>query len=215
MKIHKKMLVAGLILIMLLAISGCGRKNIKIALYQYTENEDGTLTITAFRDDTMIKKVTIEQGITYISSNAFLSCYNLEEIVIPESVEDIGTHAFTETRWRAEKLKDSNDIIVNNILYEADQNKENYSIKDGVVTIASGVFYNNTNLKSVTIPSSVKNIGTYAFSGCTNLTEVILPDGLENIGYAAFMSSGIKEITVPKSVKNIGQDAFLNITVNR
>ena len=73
----------------LLAISGCGRKNIKIALYQYTENEDGTLTITAltdkgrsedelvvpavldgksvstigdgaFRDDTMIKKVTIE-----------------------------------------------------------------------------------------------------------------------------------------------------------
>ena len=150
-----------------------------------------------------------------ISSNAFLSCYNLEEIVIPESVEDIGTHAFTETRWRAEKLKDSNDIIVNNILYEADQNKENYSIKDGVVTIASGVFYNNTNLKSVTIPSSVKNIGTYAFSGCTNLTEVILPDGLENIGYAAFMSSGIKEITVPKSVKNIGQDAFLNITVNR
>ena len=47
MKIHKKMLVAGLILIMLLAISGCGRKNIKIALYQYTENEDGTLTITA------------------------------------------------------------------------------------------------------------------------------------------------------------------------
>ena len=45
MKIHKKMLVAGLILIMLLAISGCGRKNIKIALYQYTENEDGTLTI--------------------------------------------------------------------------------------------------------------------------------------------------------------------------
>ena len=50
MKIHKKMLVAGLILIMLLAISGCGRKNIKIALYQYTENEDGTLTITALTD---------------------------------------------------------------------------------------------------------------------------------------------------------------------
>ena len=50
MKIHKKMLVAGLMLIMLLAISGCGRKNIKIALYQYTENEDGTLTITALTD---------------------------------------------------------------------------------------------------------------------------------------------------------------------
>ena len=115
--------------------------------------------------------------------------------------------------WSVPFVGESNRLI--GFVYEADQNKENYSIKDGVVTIASGVFYNNTNLKSVTIPSSVKNIGTYAFSGCTNLTEVILPDGLENIGYAAFMSSGIKEITVPKSVKNIGQDAFLNITVNR
>jgi len=28
------------------------------------------------------------------------------------------------------------------------------SVKDGVVTIASGVLYNNTTIKSVTLPSS-------------------------------------------------------------
>ena len=31
----------------------------------------------AFRDDTFIKKVVIEDGIESIGSNAFLSCYNL------------------------------------------------------------------------------------------------------------------------------------------
>ena len=72
----------------------------EIALYKYIENTDGTLTITeltdkgrseyeltvpamldgkkvlaigdgAFRDDTFIKKVVIEDGIESIGSNAF------------------------------------------------------------------------------------------------------------------------------------------------
>lgn len=85
---------------MFLMISGCGKKYQEIALYKYIENTDGTLTITeltdkgrseyeltvpamldgkkvlaigdgAFRDDTFIKKVVIEDGIESIGSNAF------------------------------------------------------------------------------------------------------------------------------------------------
>lgn len=77
MKIHKKMLVAGLMLIMLLAISGCGRKNIKIALYQYTENEDGTLTITALtdkgrsEDELVVPAVLDGKSVSTIGDGAF------------------------------------------------------------------------------------------------------------------------------------------------
>ena len=76
----------------------------------------------AFRDDNGLKKI-IERRYIYLQMLFYL-VITFEEIVIPESVGRQGTHAFTETRWRAKKLKDSNDIIVNNILYEADQNKE-------------------------------------------------------------------------------------------
>ena len=124
---------------------------------------------------------------------------------------DIGSHAFTETAWVEKQFASSSDIIINNILYQAEDDVEDYVVKDGVVTIASGVFYNNTTIKSVTLPSSVKNIGTNAFAGCTNLTEINLPDGLESIGYGAFADSGLDTIRVPKSVKSIGADAFLGI----
>ncbi len=228
------------LLCMSVVLSGCRKKYQEIALYKYTENTDGTLTITeltdkgkseyeltipseldgkkvtsigdgALRDDVIIKKVVIEDGIDYIGSNAFLSCYNLSDIDIPQSVTDIGTNAFTETAWYEAQLSVSKDIIINNVLYEADDSYDNYVVKDGVITIASGVFYNNTSLHMVTIPASVKSIGTNAFAGCSNLTDITLPDGLENIGYGAFAGSGIKELTVPKSVKTIGQDAFLGI----
>ncbi len=225
---------------MFLMISGCGKKYQEIALYKYIENTDGTLTITeltdkgrseyeltvpamldgkkvlaigdgAFRDDTFIKKVVIEDGIESIGSNAFLSCYNLADIDIPESVTDIGMHTFTQTAWHETQLESSKDIVINNILCEADSQQESYTIRDGVVTISPGVFYNNTVLKKVDFPSSLKKIGANAFAGCKNLTEAVLPDGLETIGYGVFADSGIKEINVPKSVKSIGQDAFLGI----
>lgn len=245
-KIRRSAVVAVMIVtaVMSVMLSGCRKKYQEVALYKYTENTDGTLTITeltdkgkteyeltvpqeldgrkvssigdgAFRDDTFIKKVTIEDGVEYIGSNAFLSCYNLDEISIPKTVADIGTNAFTETSWYSKQLSVSRNIIINDVLYEADDNKSDYDIKDGIVTIASGVFYNNTNLTRVNIPSSVKNIGTYSFAGCSSLTEIKLPDGLESIGYGAFADSGLKEITVPGSVKDIGQDAFRGIdTVN-
>lgn len=224
----------------LISMSGCGKKYQEIALYKYTENTDGTLTITeltdkgkseyeltvpsvldgknvsaigdgAFRDDTFIRKVVIEDGIEYIGSNAFLSCYNLTDIDIPESVTDIGMNAFTQTAWHETQMASSKDIVINNILCEADSEQENYTVRDGVVTISSGVFYNNMVLKKVDFPSSLKKIGANAFAGCKNLTEVVLPDGLESLGYGVFADSGIKEINIPKSVKNIGQDAFLGI----
>lgn len=241
-RVRLTVVVAALITMfgMVIMMSGCKKKYQEIALYKYTENIDGTLTITeltdkgkteyeltvpafidgkevssigdgAFRDDVMLKRVVIENGVEYIGSNAFLSCYNLADIEVPESVIDIGTNAFTETAWRESQLAVSKDIIINNVLYEADATQENYGIKEGVVTIASGVFYNNTTVTKVNIPSSVKNIGTYAFAGCKNIKELTLPDGLESIGYGAFADSGIIELNIPESVKTVGQDAFLGI----
>ena len=187
-KVRRIGVIAALITMLSMSVimQGCKKKYQEIALYKYTENTDGTLTITeltdkgkseyelsvpaeldgkkvsaigdsAFKDDVIIKSVDIADGIEYIGSSAFLSCYNLENISIPQTVTDIGSHAFTETAWVEKQFASSSDIIINNILYQAEDDVEDYVVKDGVVTIASGVFYNNTTIKNVTLPSSVKN----------------------------------------------------------
>lgn len=233
-------MLVGLLGVMTFSIMGC-KKKMNYTLFTYELNEDETEVIitgltdkgkeeteitipskldgkpvtvigsNAFAEQTLLKKVSISDGVVTISENAFLNCLNLEDIDIPDSVKNIGTNAFTKTAWSANRLEDSNELIVNDILCRVKEAKGSYTIPDGVVKIASGVFYENTSLKGVSIPASVKSIESYAFSGCSELTEINLPEGLENIGYGAFSKTGIKKLKVPAGVKSIGREAFLGI----
>lgn len=48
----------------------------------------------AFKNNTTITSVTIEEGVSEVGKSVFKGCSNLEKIVIPESVTSIGTYAF-------------------------------------------------------------------------------------------------------------------------
>lgn len=69
----------------------------------YELSMDGTLTIsgtgvinvTAFKMETNIKKVVINEGITEIGTQAFQMCQNIEEISLPEGLQSIGDDAFS------------------------------------------------------------------------------------------------------------------------
>lgn len=238
----RKLLICTLMIIGLLSVilSGCRKKYTPVAIFQYEENEDGTVTITgltdkgkteteivvpsslddkqvkaigsgAIRDNVQLKKVVIEEGITSISSNAFLSDYNLTEIEFPSTLKEIGSNAFTETTWLSRKQSEGNEIIVNNILVMVNETGENYTVPEGIEAIAEGAFYSNNALIKVKFSSTVKIIGNYAFYGCSSLTDVELNEGLESIGYCAFADSGLKSVNLPASVRTLGKDAFLNV----
>ncbi len=64
---------------------------------------------------------------------------------------------------------------------------KNVVIEEGVTSIGSNAFSNETGMVSVTIPSSIISIGDYAFKGCTGLTSVSIPSGVMGIGNQAFM----------------------------
>lgn len=241
-----KRVISGLMLVlMLVSLTGC-QKTSKAATFTYEENDAGNIVITGltdkgradakvivpakldgkqvegigsgvFRDDTTVTEVVISDGISYIAENVFLSCYNLKTIEIPASVNSVGTNAFTDTQWEYDQLADKDEIIVNDVLCKVKKDSGTYSIPDGVKTVASGVFYNNTGLTGINIPDSVEVIGAYAFAGCTGLTEVKLPSGLKRIEYGAFSGMNLKEIVVPATVEYIGNEAFEGIenVVNR
>lgn len=222
-----------------MTVFGC-KKHVSVPVFTYEENEDGTVTITgltdkgkeemllkvpskldgktvvsigagAFRDDATVTKVEIADGVTQICENAFLNCYSLSEIVIPETVTTVGTNVFTNTKWEHDCLVKQNELIVNNILCTVKSAEGVYTVPDNVTSIASGVFYNNDKITGVKLPDGLVSIGAYAFSGCEKLNSVTLPQGLKSIGYGAFADSAIESIDVPESVTEIGNEAFLNI----
>ena len=225
-----KRIISGIMLVlMLVSFIGCKRTS-KAATFTYEENAAGNIVITGltdkgradakvivpakigvFRDDTTVTDVVISDGISYIAENVFLSCYNLKTIEIPESVNSIGTNAFTDTQWEYDQLADNDEIIVNGVLCKISIDSGTYNIPDGVRTIASGVFYNKYGITQINIPDSVEVIGAYAFAGCKGLKEVKLPSGIKRIEYGAFSDMNISEIVVPKSVDYIGNEAFEGI----
>ena len=164
-----------------------------------------------------LKELIIEDGIKYISANAFNGCSGLTNITIPDSVTSIGQYAFYGCSG------------LTNII-----------IPSAVKNIGQQAFQDCRSLKSVVLPSSIESIGLYvfnwcnnlktagptgsncdlefgwetaipnnAFYGCSSLTSITIPDSVTSIGDGAFCGcSGLTNIAFPDSVTSIGASAF-------
>ena len=140
--------------------------------------EDGTLNISgtgAMKDydydnnpspvynNSNVKKVVIEDGVTSIGESAFYGCSSLTSITISDRVTSIGNSAFYGCL-----------------------NLTSITIPDGVISIGNDAFAGCGSLTSITIPDSVTSIGNYAFYDCNSLTSVTIPDSVTSIGESAF-----------------------------
>ena len=189
----------------------CG-DNVKYSL----DTETGVLTISGtgdmyscgpFYQNTNIKSVIIESGVTSIGNEVFYGCTSLTSVTIPDSVTSIGSYVF----YKCTRLT-------------------SVTIPDSVTSIGDYAFYNCTSLTSVTIGKSVTSIGDWAFSGCyftsenfVNNSNVELDDSSkptivdtdaggfcikDNVLVNMRPTYAIGEVTIPNSVISIGYDAF-------
>ena len=82
-----------------------------------------------------------------------------------------------------------------------------------VISIDSGAFKSNKNIKEIEIGNNVKTIGNEAFKGCTNLKEVKFASGLTTVGKNSFKGcTALKSVKLPDTVTNIGKGAFKGCT---
>ena len=112
--------------------------------------------------DSSVSKVHLNEGLAYIGGMAFYHCA-LEEIVIPDSVTEIGVSALG---W-CSGLK---SIIIGS----------------GITTIPENFAGSCHRLSDVKIGENVKSIEDEAFSYCWVLRSITLPKGLTHIGDLAF-----------------------------
>ena len=190
----------------------------------WTLDADGTLTISgtgammdipAFNNSN-IKKVVIQEGVTSIGERAFEGCTVLTSITIPKSVTSIGYRAFFDTPWLTNKQKDTPLVIVNGILIDGTACSGEVTIPDGVTNIGIGAFCNCTGLTSINIPKSVTSIGEGTFDNCTGLTNITIPKSVESVGDRAFYGCDKLTVNLENGSKltseNLGVDASKIVT---
>ena len=142
-----------------------------------------------------------------IESYAFRNCSSLNEIVIPDTVKSIGSHAF-----RGSGIYDNASGVVyagNWIVDYTDSLSGDVSVAEGTVGIANYAFYQCMTMTSIDMPNSVRTIGRAAFYECSKLKTVAFPQTLEAIeDYTFYRCDRLKGITLPPALRSIGRSAF-------
>lgn len=158
----------------------------------------------------MIKELTIPNGVTEIHQEAFQGCHELTKVTLPDTVTVLGERVFE----RCDKLTDIRlpqklKAISNRAFYEC-RGLQKISIPNSVTSIGQNAFYYCLKLENVTLSNKLKTIGDYAFSCCTKLSSLTLPDTVEDVGAGAFAHTAIKTMSCPKSLKKCGYNPFLD-----
>ncbi len=196
-----------------LKISGAGEMdNARIDYLNFMDNikkveigdEVTAVCEMAFHDCKKLRSVTLGKGVKKIGSYAFEDT-GIQEIVIPDSVTEIGERAFDgcvlfEVEF-GKGLKKIDDYAMGKIV------QKEIVLPQGLEYIGEGAF-SHDNFESVEIPDSVTYMGDFAFSDCTKLKSVVIGDGLEEIPYKAFEHCNIKSLVMGENIQTIGQDAF-------
>lgn len=167
----------------------------------------------AFENCKALKGVSITDNVTAIGKEAFWGCTSLNNITISKHVTTIGNRAFDDTafyknqnNWENGYLYISNHLIKAKAKYS--DNPENYSVKNGTISIAEDAF-RCSKLKEITIPGSVTGIGRYAFCCCDFLEHITIPSSVTTIYENAFANcKSLKRVTINNGVKKILSGAF-------
>ena len=177
-----------------------------------------------------VEEVTIPESITYIGGGAFRECKNLEQIVLPSHLEELGNHAFMysgiqeiilpqtvkeigEEAFAYSALKEI--IGLENVEYIGDRAFRGTpwedSIEEEFVCIDDILYLYKGAETEVVIPSTIKEIrgGFYKedeYPYPINVTKVFVPESVTVISPESFAGQKGLEVYIPESVISLGDD---------
>ena len=159
-----------------------------------------------FANNSSLERIVIPEGVVEISDDAFFSCINLKEVVLPNSLEYIGDSAFAHTA--IEEIEISEDV--------SHVGKRAFSGCEKLVSLKvpfarTGEFYSDWDSLW---NSGISNKDCIVYSGTLDeLSFIISADGTYYICTGLPLETTLTEVVVPSvhnglPVKEIGSMAF-------
>lgn len=186
-------------------------------------NELEITSATDVRGDVIIPKSRDGLQIVRIAKEAFRNT-SMDSLELPDSLREIGSHAFKGCRIREIIVPESvtfidslafSDSDLETIVFSGGQCKfgmalfsrclklKEVVINSDVECISNSMFNGCSSLERIQLSPKIREIGKDAFRNCRNLREIELPSDIEKIGSAAFMDSGIEELVLSDNITDI------------
>lgn len=200
-------------------------RNTALTEITITTNMDMEFSSAVFQENTHLKKVTFEEGVTEVQQSLFKNS-PVETINFCDTIKTIGAYAFQGSYVENVTLPRSLEIIYSGAFYQS--KLKEVVIPDSVTEIRDSAFL-NSQLEKVVLPKNLKTLGIQSFEG-NKIKEIDIPatlklipqmafwkneiekvglhEGLEVIDQYAFLSNKIKEVNIPKGTKKISYAAF-------
>ena len=146
------------------ALRGC------TSILSITFNAKKCMTVGSpyFSDCTSLQNLVIGENVQLIPENFMYNCSSITEIVIPDSVTDIGKYAF----YNCTSLV-------------------SVTISKSIASIRESVFYNCIGITNFVVPDNITDIGQNAFYNCSRLAQIKLSANLRHIGENAFFGTAL------------------------
>lgn len=184
------------------------------ALDFFYEIDGDNVTITKYvgdDGDVVIPEKVIGKSVTTIGNEAFMSCFHLTTVKIPNSVTIIGDGVFYNCFFLASVAMSENVKSIGDFAFGMCQFLTDITIPNGITKIGNGVFDNCQILQNITIPNGVKSIGRGAFAYCYSLANITIPSSVTSIDDGAFAYCRfLTSIAIPNSVTKMGYKVFAN-----
>ncbi len=124
--------------------------------------------------------------VTRIEDYAFQGCTNLNQVVIPNTILEIGDFAF------------ENCVSLRSV-----------SLPNSIDSLGTGTFSGCIGLETISMAySDVRLLPKRFAEGCTSLTTCSITDNIVEIGAFAFHNSGMRTIRIGKNITSIGEWAL-------
>lgn len=183
----------------------------------YCKLKDAYIPVTEINGfgHSAITSITLGSNITKIWLSTFVGCSDLQNVNLPDGLEEIGNYAFQQCTSLTSITIPNTVTSIGKGVFEGCSNLREVTLSESLTVLENSLFKDCTSLATVDIPASVTAIGTSAgsgpFSGCTNLTTITGMEGVKTIVVSAFANvTSLASIGSLSSLESIGESAFEN-----
>ena len=158
-----------------------------------------------------LKRIGQEKGYTGYWDGAFAFCGFVSELILPESLVEIGMGTFYDCKglYGEIKLPSRLEKIGESAFHGCVNLTGSITIPQTITNIPFDCFAGTGFNGILTLHNGIKTIGNEAFSGTAFKGELTLPDELEVIGSSVFYGCDFSgELVLPRNLSRIGDKAF-------